>query len=455
MVVAGLVLAGVGALVAGTAGPGEPSVADDEVAVPGTRATATEAGAVPPVVECRRAGGPFDCARWMRRPAGDTETGEAFAWATATTDHVLVAHGSTLTALDRATGRMQWEHAVGVDLADLRVDGEVVVAQTRHGTTLGLSIHDGTVRWTADGTERLLLQRPTPGTVHTVQTDGDELVLTARNTGDGTARWRHRLPATDELRHPGLVHVVPSESLTLVLQEGSSELPTVVALDSEDGTVRWRRPASQPVHATPDTTVVMGVERDPDAADDVLGPSPISPTTMVGLDSADGTERWRHEVDSAFGGHVVGDVVLVWSPPDGVTAFDLATGEERWRGGAHGFERPVSEFPVGGRPSDPLPVIVSFADQDDLVIGRDAETGELAWRTQPAERAEFLTIVDGRIVASQGGGSVTQLDPVSGQELVTVSTVPSGRPWFVADDVLIDAESGWVAAVDVPQPPSG
>lgn len=433
-------------------------MADDEVAVPstgdGARLPATEADASPPVVECRRAAGPFDCARWMRRPAGDSGDDGAFGWATATTDRILVAHGSMLTSLDRATGRTQWEHGAGVNFVELRIDGDVVVARTSHGTTFGLSIHDGTMRWTAEDTERLLLERPTPGTSHTVRRDGDELVLTARNTADGTARWRHRLTAPDQQRFPGHVHVVPSEIVTLVLEEGSSEQPTVVALDSEDGTERWRRPASSPVHASAGTSVVADVEPDPDTPD-ASGQISGATTTILGLDSTDGTERWRQEVGGVLGRHVVGDNLLVWYPLDGITAFDLATGEERWRGAGHGFERPVSEFPVGGRPSGPLPVIVSFADQDDLVIGRDAETGELAWRTQPAERAEFLTIVDGRIVASQGGGSVTQLDPVTGQELVTVSTVPSGRPWFVADDVLVDTESGWVAAVDVPQPPSG
>lgn len=456
VVVAGLVLAGVGALVAGTAGPGEPSVADDEVAVPvdgdGARAAATEAGDTPPVVECRRAGGPFDCARWMRRPVGDADDEGAFAWATATTDRVLVANGSMLTALDRATGRTQWEHEADGDLVDLRVDGEVVVAQTGHAVTLGLSIHDGTVRWTAESTERLLLERPMAGTAHTVRRVGNEFVLTARNTGDGTARWRHRLAAPERPAFHGLVHVVPSEIVTLVTK-GPSELPTVVALDSEDGTVRWRRPESHPVHATLDTTVVVDVDPNPGGADDVFGPVSGPPTTLVGLDSADGTERWRQEVDSVFGGHVFRDGLLVMSSGEGIIALDLASGEEHWSGAGHGFEHLVDVLRIGGPPSGELPVIVSFVDQvDDFVMGRDPVTGELVWRTQPVERAEFLTIVDGRIVAGQGGGSVTQLDPVTGQVLVTVSTAPTGRPWFVADDVLVDAESGWVAGVDLPQP---
>lgn len=458
VVIAGLVLAGVGAFVAGTSGPGEPSVADDEVAAPsdgdGARATAAEAGAAPPLIECRRAGGPFDCARWMRRPVGDEGDEAAFAWATATADRVLVAHGSILTALDRATGRMLWEHAAGFDLVDLQVDDEVVVAQTDHGTTLGLSIHDGTVRWTADGTERMLRGRRTPGAVHTVQREGDELVLTARNAEDGTARWRRRVTVAHEPPFHGVVHVVPSEIVTLVLEEDESEPPAVVALDSEDGTERWRRPASHPLHVTADTTVVADIEPDLDPPDGP-GLTPGTITTMVGLDSTDGTERWRHEVSSMFGGYVFREGRLVTSSSDGVIALDLATGEEHWRGAGHGFERLVDVVPIGGPASGDPPVIVSFVDQDDLVIGRNPKTGELVWRTQPVERAEFLTIVDGRIVAGQGGGSVTQLDPVTGQVLVTVSTAPAGQPWFVADDVLVDARSGWVAAVDVPQPPSG
>jgi outer membrane protein assembly factor BamB len=190
----------------------------------------------------------------------------------------------------------------------------------------------------------------------------------------------------------------------------------VLALNAGDGRVLWDREvfSSEPrakrhvkgsyANSTP---VVAG-----DTVVAILGSQ-----GMVALDSADGTERWRVDLGRLDPG-LFGDATSEWgyaSSPvtDGsrvyvqvdrhadsyLAAFDLATGERVWT--VERAERPVWATPT----------LVRVGERRDLVVvggyhtrGYDPQTGEERWRF--ADEAEVKTptpfLADGLIIISGG-----------------------------------------------------
>ncbi|WP_459192654.1 outer membrane protein assembly factor BamB family protein [Halosimplex sp. J119] len=145
----------------------------------------------------------------------------------------------------------------------------------------------------------------------------------------------------------------------------------------------------------------------------------VAARSLVGLDAADGSERWRADVghDLAAPPTTTDDTayVAVWNGGSGadrgVVAVDLADGSERWRA--------VPDVDV----NSPLTLAegVLFAGgalNQDAVIAIDAADGEELWRFTAGEYATTAAVADG--VAFVGGGqthAVYALDADSGEEL--------------------------------------
>ncbi|MFB6172902.1 MAG: PQQ-binding-like beta-propeller repeat protein [Haloarculaceae archaeon] len=149
---------------------------------------------------------------------------------------------------------------------------------------------------------------------------------------------------------------------------------------------------------------------------------------LVGLDAADGSDRWRalEDLPTEIGGAsplVADGAVFV---PLGVSlyALDLATGEIRWR------------FPTG-LPSESMPAVadgtISFAGDDTYVYALDAADGTERWRTKTDARIEASVTVAGELVlAATEAGTVYALDRKTGGVRWT-SRLPQG-PEAVATD---------------------
>jgi len=237
-------------------------------------------------------------------------------------------------------------------------------------------------------------------------TEGDELRALA--AGDGSQRWRLALGGSvyDASVRDGVVvvrvgpldagHVLGIEAATgaelwrftpprgawlswqqLLTDDGgvvvTGERGALVVLERRDGTVRWTRPAGE--RATPRVFATAGNR--------VLW---IGRGALESFDAATGRLLWRtsgvvHAGEFSAELTVTGDVVIVGLGVDPaykpVTAYDLATGKERWR------LRPSAEAAVVG--AGPAGVAVATRGERqrwgslELV---DAATGTVRW-SQP------------------------------------------------------------------------
>lgn len=433
---------------------------DDEVAVPdddglqdasGRGDASSPEDRTPPRVECERDGVAVGCVRWVHRLDSASSAPAMHSWWLEATPERLVARDpETVVALSRSSGRLLWQRELDAVGQSWHLGDEVVAVQTPR-TTRALSLGDGTERWSVDeGGLAMLGPRGTADTIHTTVVEDDHSVLVARAT-DGTVRWRHALPAGRDSGRPWHPQVTQFGPLTFVLLEGPQQDRPLVAIDGDDGTERWRRVDSRPVHAAGDTAVVLDLDRVVEERDDGVSISE-SPTALVGVDATDGSERWRYDLtDGHPQVHFVQGVVVM-DDEDGITGLDMATGEALWHTEGHQGEHLVSAHgwwgPPRHSPGEP-DVLMSFVDPDGLVIARDPATGELLWRTQFEQPAGHLTTLGGTIVARTVDASFVQLDASTGEVRGTVTVETDGEPTFVADDVLVDREAGWVVGIDL------
>jgi outer membrane protein assembly factor BamB len=314
-------------------------------------------------------------------------------------------------------------------------------------------------------------------------TEGDE--LRSLDAGDGSQRWRLALGGSvyDASVRDGVVvvrvgpldagHVLGVEAATgrelwrftpprgawlswqqLPTDDGgvvvTGERGALVVLERRDGTVRWSRPAGE--RATPRVFAVAG--------DRVLW---IDRGALESLDAATGELLWRAEGvvrPGEFSAEltITGDVVIVALGVDPayrpVTAYDLATGQERWR------LRPSAEAAVVGAGPAGVAVVTSTARQRwgslELV---HAATGTVRW-SQPltgwiqqdmvdAVNRQALVTADEVVYVEQFSNLVVSRSARDGsQRWRTRLPGGTGRPqWTATGRLLMTAES-FLVSVD-------
>lgn len=367
-----------------------------------------------------------------------------------TSERVVSVDHDTIRALSRESGEVQWHRVFDDSLESWHLVGDVGILSTRDGRTHALSIDDGAELWSVEGGRHLAAHRAGPDAVHLL-TDvaGGPPVLAAHAPQNGSVQWEYELPERDDDIgfQPQIAQAGP---LTLLTLDAPRNLD-LLALDREDGTERWRRRDSRPFHASDGVVVVVEIERIVDEEGGSLSISE-SLTALVGVDATDGTERWRQELhEEAPHPMELVDDILVMADDGEMTAFDLATGEERWHVRGHENEHPVSTAPWWwGEESRVTDVLLGVVPQESLVVARDAGTGELRWRTQLDRPIGDVTMVDGVVTVRTTQDSYVQLNAASGAMMGTVTVDGSELPMFVAGDVLVDQRSGWLVAIDLP-----
>jgi outer membrane protein assembly factor BamB len=280
--------------------------------------------------------------------------------------------------------------------------------------------------------------------------------LYAFSLADGQVRWQVRVEDND-MPHPamaagGLVFFVTETPETLAVQ----------ALALADGSVQWQRPARRVLTVAAGRVVVTD-------------PAAVDPRRVVAYDARTGTRCWATTTPGRADSALVDDETLVVPRRDpGVTALDLATGEQRWEsrhGGGHavidGDRLLVSRFagelqslalPDGSqewavtsehyaadernsrgdpvaRPDFELGSVVEdtlvytldvFSDYPSRVQARDVTTGEVRWDYGPTpERgprhaySRPIAIGDAVVVVEQRDDespTVVRLDAATGEE---------------------------------------
>lgn len=283
----------------------------------------------------------------------------------------------------------------------------------------------------------------------TVQPDDGASVLVAHEA-DGAVRWRHPVPELDVATGVFPLRVTELGPVAFVVSDGPAHDLSTTALDNGDGTERWRRSDSRPLRVSGDVAVMLDVDRDVDEQPDGSVRVSESPVAMVGLDVTDGTEQWRRQVTGQHREFGILDDVLVTREADGLTGVDLATGEQLWHRSVAGNERVINATTPWGPAVSQQRRVLSFMPHERAVLARDRATGEVLWQTQLDQLVGHVSTVDDAILARVTDATVVQLEPATGQVRGTITTESDGRPRFLAQDVVVDPETGWVVLVDLP-----
>ena len=251
-------------------------------------------------------------------------------------------------ALDRATGEPEWVAELSAQvLARPRESRGVVVARTTDGRVYGLDAADGEELW--------LLDRSVPA-------------LTLR---------RNSAPAL-------------SGSTAIVgLQSGQ-----LVALDTEDGSIRWE-------HTLAERSGRTELERMADiAADPVIGRGAAYAVAYQGAVAAvrvaTGTEAWRREVGSHRGLALGGETLYVAADDGRVWALDRRNGATAWRQDAlEGLTltRPAirGEYLVVG---DDAGHVSWLRRRDGALVARTEVSGEPIQRPPVVTEAGGVYVID-------------------------------------------------------------
>jgi outer membrane protein assembly factor BamB len=228
------------------------------------------------------------------------------------------ADEARLVGIDLATMEPAWPPVPLADLSrsGISADGSSVFVGDRSGTLLAVDATTGRVRWRAELGGGIDLT-PTVGEDAVVvalrATRSSRAAVVALDPGTGERRWR----AESSVQAPTAVTIADGVALVTGLDV------TVEALDLDSGVATWRSrsPLGGPAEggvAVADGTVVSLDRR-----------GLVTAATLAG-------ERvWDFAINRpvARGAPVVvGDSVLVPSEDGAVQAFDLESGDRRWRG---------------------------------------------------------------------------------------------------------------------------
>lgn len=169
----------------------------------------------------------------------------------------------------------------------------------------------------------------------------------------------------------------------------------LVARSIADGSVEWTYEADGFPLATP----LRAHE------DEVLVGSGSG--VVLGLDAADGAERWRFETDDDYLGSplVAGDGSLVSVTGDAIVCYEPANEEVRWRLSVPSLEGDACL-------ADGL---VLFRQRDGVghaIRAIDLRDGTERWTVSPQGLLQPLTVADGRLYVTAGGGR-TDRDPAA------------------------------------------
>jgi outer membrane protein assembly factor BamB len=255
-----------------------------------------------------------------------------------------------LHALDVVTGEERWSY--GVDLTTLGgpvLAGGAVYAFDGDGVLHALDALTGEPRWrSADPVTGPSSPTVGHGAVYAGAEDG---TLVAIETATGTTRWRTTIADTGWVNSPayldGKVYV-------------TSEDGGAVRVDAASGSIEWRFEEAASGTAVAAQGLVYVALGSPDGATG----------TLWALDAATGTERW-HVDRPIFTPAVAGGVAYSGSDALGVTATDIATGQELWRFPIEGVARPLGV--ADG-------VVYVPADTEHRVYALDAASGTELWR---------------------------------------------------------------------------
>lgn len=201
----------------------------------------------------------------------------------------------------------------------------------------------------------------------------------ARHAPDGSQRWATGLEGATELR--------AATAAALYVSIADRE---VVALDAATGDVRWRHVLDAGLTPLPGATETVRQVLPLGNSAYVLGGS-----TLVAVDGDDGSTRWRwSEQHVLSAGTTPGGPYAVVS--DGVVGLDSLRGTERWR---------LPLVTITNRPHRAELAMIVVGDATSVVVALDMLSGAVVWSfdTSPGPPVTLEITADTIVVAGQGG----------------------------------------------------
>ncbi|CAM5519623.1 serine/threonine protein kinase [Streptomyces xanthochromogenes] len=313
------------------------------------------------------------------------------------------APGVALARLDAVSGKVVWTVAgaggqlLSDDYAPV-VSGGRVLARVPGGPLRAYDPGTGKPVWSADVSAYSGV-RPAGPAVLLTTADGH---VTALNSGTGKEMWRMALGG------PRSQWVAPggtgAGAVYVVTPSSDGRSTAVAAVDPADGSVRWRAGAEGRLRpAAADGRAVVLLATDPSGFT----------TAVVRLDTASRTARrttLTAPLDQAQAG-LDGDAVYLFGAGGSLVSVDSAHGTEKWRldTGVARASRPVAS---GGR--------VFLTGADGRLLAFDSAKGVLVGQTNPRMNNGRYTFtpalpaplaIGGRVYAAAPDGSVFGVDP--------------------------------------------
>lgn len=288
----------------------------------------------------------------------DTDSFPLFRYDAANTGYVPDGEGPT----DGIAEAWSLDLGESIRASPVVADGIVFISNA-DGSIRALDVADGTERWTYSVDRSPLVAAALGDDVaYLLEGRAEEGDVTARSLTDGDERWREQVTQIGPpVRAPALfedtLYLIGAGGLTAVDTDDRSRLWTktgvsvssltaavsadalyfggavgeesengtrgLVALDSNDGTVRWTFEIEEFVSSSPalgDGTVYVGGENE----------------TVYAIDTEDGTERWSARTDGRVAASAAltdhdGGTVYTADSEGVVYALDSDDGTERWR----------------------------------------------------------------------------------------------------------------------------
>ena len=231
-------------------------------------------------------------------------------------------------------------------------------------------------------------------------------------------------------------------------EERQTEAGVVLALDAASGAERWRAEVMALPPVDPGTVASVWVgepavedgglfvdvtvdrwrerrERDAPVEGAIEEEEEVeseTSSTLVALDAATGTERWRVATGETYGlSPAVADGVVFSGGGEGVLlALDAATGDERWRAAAGAATLEPGGDRWLGRPAvgDGAVYVSDLADNASTLVAFDVATGAERWRFAPQGESEGVTepvVADGLVYVGSHPLGDGRRDPVLGR----------------------------------------
>ncbi len=218
-------------------------------------------------------------------------------------------------AFDAADGSERWSRSTAdtpTPAGPFDGQGIVVLADQDAGALVGVDVVTGEEQWRVESSEAPLANSPTVAVVWEVASPGTTSRFRGIDRVTGNELWVSETLLSDQSG----VFVPRSPAAVLdevvVVPTGA----TVTAIDMRTGAMLWQGPQASHLVAA-DGTIVG-----------------IRGTTVTAIDAASGQELWAAPGRESYGGLLaVGDgvVVVLEATSPGIVAYELASGNERWR----------------------------------------------------------------------------------------------------------------------------